>query len=161
MQLATIETTTGAAAGERFEQRPYREPRLGSGVLCTGVLDPGSPKTLCESPLTTRLRAGVDTLDRPIGQYLCETCGTVFVAIVVSLDPRVQWGDVVVDPGYDLAERPAVSVATALRRTERQPEPVVEVGEERARIEPCGQCGNLIRTDNGEWEAHERTHGED
>jgi hypothetical protein len=121
------------------------------------------------------MRAGVDTFDRPIGEYLCETCGTVFVALVVSLDARVLFRDVVVDTDRDMGERRPVNIGTALRRGERrpvnigtalrrgerQPEIEVEIGEERSRIEVCTECGNLVRTDNGEREAHERAHRED
>lgn len=151
--------TTGSAS-PAFIQTPYREPRLGSGVRCPATLD--EEGTRCESPLTSRMRAGVDTLDRPIGEYLCETCGTIFVAISVSLDPRLRFADIVVDSDYDMSERTPVPLYRALRRIEREPEQRgVNHGEQRARIEDCPECGALVRTDTGEWQAHALSHGED
>jgi uncharacterized protein YlaI len=162
MDVMTIGTTSGTVT-PAFQQQPYRAQRLGSGVRCPAYLEDTEPgrggsALVCDSALTTRLRGGVDSLDRPIAEYLCETCESVFVAITVALDTRVKWEDVRVDP-MGMEARPATPVAAALRRTERQPREVVAA--KMARLEVCTQCQNVVATDNGEWEAHQRAHLED
>lgn len=158
--LGHVEVATSGAAAS-WEQKPYRAPRLGSGVPCSAPIsetDGSGRVALCESPLTTRLRGGKDNLSRPMAEYLCETCGTVFVALTVSLDPRVRFDEVNV-PDDDMRDHPTPSIATALRRTERLPKTTIRA--KMALLEICPECGNIVHTDNGEWEAHQRAHLED
>lgn len=161
--ITTIDSGVGAVGPLAEDVRPYRAPRLGSGVLCSATIE-GSGKSaiLCESPLTTRLRGGKDSMSRPIAEMLCETCGAVFVSITVSLDPRVAFDQVAIDD-EDFDAKPAIPVATALRRAERMVgAPVSEVLRQKmARLEVCTECGNIVRTDNGEWDAHALAHRED
>lgn len=164
--MVGAQSVTSGAVTSGWEQKPYRPARLGSGVLCPAP-NPENPSTkgadqdLCESPMTTRLRGGVDSLGRPIGEYLCETCGVVFVAITIGLHTDVEFNDVATDP-MDMEIKPPISIATALRRGERAPRPVNwQLARKMARLEVCTECGNIVQTDNGEWEAHQRTHRED
>lgn len=156
--------TSGSLGG--YEQKPYRPARQGSGVLCPNPnpeapTQKGPDQDLCESPLTTRLRGGVDTLGRPLGEYLCETCGAVFVAIIVGLDPVVKFSDVATQP-EEMTEKAPINIATALRRGERAPRLSNQALKRKiARLEICTECENIVRTDNGEWEAHQRGHLED
>jgi hypothetical protein len=153
--LNPLDTGTGTV-GPLFEQTPYRPARIMSGVRCTGMLDDGTP---CESPLTTRMRSGVDVDGRPLGEYLCETCGTVFVAVTAGLDVRIRFDEVADDP--DRVIRPAVSIIQALRRTERKPpaERVSPLKSKLALLEVCPECGNIVHQD--QLEAHARVHAED
>lgn len=123
MPATTATPTSGAVTS--VDPAPYRAPRLGSGVQCSAFLGETEGRGVgqegrCESALTTRLRGGVDVHGRPIGEYLCETCGSIFVAITVGLDTRLRFGDVAVDP-MDMEHHEPVSLATALRRTDRLP----------------------------------------
>lgn len=163
--VSTIGSVSGTVTPLR-DPTPYRPARLGSGVLCPNPnpdapVQRGQDQDLCESPLTTRIRGGVDSIGRPLGEYLCETCGSTFVAINVGLDPVVKFDDVALDPMSAERKEP-VNIGTALRRGERAPRPSNWAMRQKiARLEVCTECGNIVRTDNGEWESHQRGHRED
>lgn len=118
LALATAHTSGTVGAWVPRASKP--SDRLGSGVLCSAKLTVEGETIECESPLTTRLRGGIDTLERPIGEYLCETCGIVFVAVTVSLGAHIAFDQVDASDGHNDNMLPEIiNLATAIRRGEK------------------------------------------
>lgn len=155
--LGHVETNTSGTLGA-YEQKPYRAARLGSGVLCPATTFVDGDKIECESPLTTRLRGGMDKEQRPLGEYLCETCGTTFVAVTVSLDPIVRFNEVAVrdTEGFDDDRAEVIGIARALRRGERAIK-ASRAQAKKPRLLKCPECDSLF--ENAEvFDVHVRRH---
>lgn len=151
-----VDTLGAGALGPEYRQTPYREPRLGSGVLCPGKVWNGEEEVECESPLTRRLRGGRDTQGRPIAEYVCETCSTVFVAVTVSIVPSVRFREVnVPDDEYESGHRTPVAVSAAIMRNERH----AKASTKNRMMDAtwtCPECGHVTAH---RWRLdHERVH---